>query len=165
MMLTARKLIKLFRMKPLPNEGGFYTETYRCKEKIQLKTLGSRNISTAILYLLTSNSCSKLHRLKHDEIFHFYLGDPVTMLQLHSDGKTEIITLGPDILKNQSVQVIVPRNTWQGCFLKKGGKFALLGTTVAPGFDFKDFQLGDRNNLLKKFPARSLAKIPECLLP
>jgi hypothetical protein len=141
-------------MKPLPNEGGFYTETYRCKEKIRLKTLGSRNISTAILYLLTPDTCSKLHRLKHDEIFHFYLGDPVTMLLLHPDGKTKIVTLGPDILKGHRVQIIVPRNTWQGCFLKKSGKFALLGTTVAPGFDFKDFHLADRNNLLKRFPSQ-----------
>jgi len=154
MMLTARKIIKLFRMKPLPNEGGFYTETYRCPEKIRLKTIGSRNISTAILYLLTPDTRSKLHRLKHDEIFHFYLGDPVTMLLLHPNGKTEIITLGPDILKGHRVQTTIPRNTWQGCLLKKRGKFALLGTTVAPGFDFNDFQLADRNNLLKKFPSQ-----------
>ena len=151
-MLTAQRIIKLFKMKPLPNEGGFYTETYRCKGKIHFKNIGSRNISTAILYLLTSDTCSKLHRLKHDEIFHFYLGDPVTMLLLHPAGETEIITLGPDILKGRSVQTIVPRNTWQGCILKKGGKFALLGTTVAPGFDFDDFQLGDRKKLLAKFP-------------
>jgi predicted cupin superfamily sugar epimerase len=154
MMLTARKIIKLFRMKPLPNEGGFYAETYRCPEKIRFKTLGLRNISTAILYLLTPETCSKLHRLKSDEIFHFYLGDPVTMLLLHHGGETEIITLGPDILKGHRIQVIVPRNTWQGCLLKKGGKFALLGTTVAPGFEFADFEIGDRKKLLIKFPAR-----------
>ncbi len=154
MMLTAEKIIKLFRMKPLPNEGGFYTETYRCKDEIRLKTLGSRNISTAILYLLTQGTCSKLHRLKHDEIFHFYLGHPVTMLLLRPNGKTEIITLGPDISKNQSVQIIVPRNNWQGCLLKKPGKFALLGTTVAPGFDLKDFELADRKKLLAKFPSQ-----------
>ncbi len=154
MMLTAQKLIKLFRMKPLPDEGGFYTETYRCKEKIQLKVLGSRNISTAILYLLPPEACSKLHRLKHDEIFHFYLGDPVTMLLLFPNGESKIITLGHGILKGQSVQTIIPKNTWQGCFLKKSGKFALLGTTVAPGFDFKDFQLANRSNLLKKFSAQ-----------
>jgi len=176
MMLTARKIIKLFKMRLLPNEGGFYTETYRCPEKIDPDVVnrgrperaqrvegpmhspagrfGSRNISTAILYLLTPDTCSKLHKLKHDEIFHFYLGCPVTMLLLHPDGKTEIITLGPDILKGHRVQVIIPRNTWQGCLLKKRGKFALLGTTVAPGFDFNDFQLADRNNLLKKFPSQ-----------
>jgi len=153
MMPTAEKIIKLFRMKPLPNEGGFYTETYRCKDKIRGK-FGSRNISTAILYLLTADSCSKLHRLKHDEIFHFYLGDPVSMLLLSPNGKSEIVTLGPDILKRHHVQVIVPRNTWQGCLLKKRGRFALLGTTIAPGFDFKDFQLADKNYLLKKFPTQ-----------
>jgi predicted cupin superfamily sugar epimerase len=154
MMLTAEKIIKLFKMKPLTDEGGFYAETYRCTKKIRFKTPSSRNISTAILYLLTPDTISKLHRLKNDEIFHFYLGDPVTMLLLHPNGKSKIVTLSHDILKGQSVQTIVPKNTWQGALLNKGGKFALLGTTVAPGFDFADFQLANRNILLKKFPAQ-----------
>jgi len=155
MIPTAQQIIKFFGMKPLTDEGGFYPETYRCAEKIRCKNLGLRNISTAILYLLTPETCSKLHRVKSDEIFHFYLGDPVTMLQLYPDGKSKIITLGSDILKGQFVQALVPRNTWQGCLLKRSGKFALLGTTVAPSFDFADFELADRKNLLKKYPAQS----------
>lgn len=91
-------------MKPLPNEGGFYTETYRCPEKLLSKNIGLRNINTAIVYLLTSETCSKIHRLKHDEIFHFYFGDPVTMLLLYKNGKSEIVTLGHDIFKGQQVR-------------------------------------------------------------
>ena len=113
-------------MKPLPNEGGFYVETYRAKEKIPKAALPDRsardrNFSTAILYLLTPDTLSRLHRLKSDEIFHFYLGDPVTMLQLHPDGSTEVIDLGQDILNGQRIQVTVPKNTWQGAFLKQEG--------------------------------------------
>ena len=152
-MPASEKIIKLFKMKPLPQEGGFYTETYRSPVKMRSKA-GVRNISTAILYLLTNQTISKMHKLKHDEVFHFYFGDPVTMLVLYPDGKSETITLGHNIFKGQSVQVTIPRNTWQGCFIKAGGEFALLGTTVAPGFDFSDFEMADKKTLLKKFPSQ-----------
>ena len=100
-------------MKPLPYEGGFYVETYRCDEKITQVALPTRyssekNFSTAILYLLTPDTFSAFHRLRSDEIFHFYLGDSVTMLQLHPDGSSEVTTLGQDIMKGQRLQVTVP---------------------------------------------------------
>ena len=146
-------------MKPLPHEGGYYVETYRCDEKISPTALparytGERNLSTAILYLLTPDMFSALHRLRSDEIFHFYLGDPVTMLQLHSNGSSEVITLGQDIFNDQRVQVTVPKNSWQGCFLNEGGKFALMGTTIAPGFEFADFELAQREELLERYPGQ-----------
>ncbi len=146
-------------MKPLPDEGGYYVETYRCREKIARAGLparytGERNFATAILYLLTPDTFSTLHRVAGDEIFHFYLGDAVTMLQLHPDGSSEVIDLGPDIMTGQRVQVTVPRSTWQGCFLKQGGKFALMGTTIAPGFEFADFEAGARDELLAKYPGQ-----------
>jgi predicted cupin superfamily sugar epimerase len=127
-------------MKPLPGEGGYYVETYRASEKISETALPAgytdqRSFSTATLYLLTPNTFSALHRLKSDEIFHFYLGDPVTMLQLHPDGPSEVTTLGQDIMNGQRVQVTVPKNSWQGCFLNEGGRFALMGCTAAPGFE------------------------------
>lgn len=145
-------------MRPLPEEGGFYVETYRCREKIAQANLppgyaGDRNFSTAILYLLTPDTFSALHRLKSDEVFHFYLGDPITMLQLHPDGAGEVIALGRDIFNGQRVQVTVPRESWQGCFLNKGGKFALMGTTVAPGFETADFEPAQRQALLQRYPA------------
>jgi predicted cupin superfamily sugar epimerase len=85
-------------------------------------------------------------------MFHFYFGDPVTMLQLHPDGTSEIIKLGHSILREQKVQALVPKGTWQGAFVQPGGKFALLGCSVGPGFDEKDFELGDRDALLAKYP-------------
>jgi predicted cupin superfamily sugar epimerase len=146
-------------MKPLAGEGGYYVETYRASEKIGKAALpvrytDARSFSTAILYLLTADTCSALHRLRSDEIFHFYLGDPVTMLQLCPDGSSEVITLGRDILNGQRVQVAVPKDSWQGCFLNEGGSFALMGTTIAPGFEFADFEPARREELLKKYPAR-----------
>jgi len=158
-MTTAQQIIEFFGMKPLPNEGGFYIETYRCREKLALPHLparyaGGRNLCTAILYLLTPDTFSALHRVKSDEIFHFYLGDPVTMLQLHPDGSSEVITLGRDIFKGNRVQVIVPNGAWQGCFLDPRGKFALMGTTVCPGFEFADFEPANREQLLEQYPAQ-----------
>jgi hypothetical protein len=144
-------------MQPLRQEGGYYIETYRAVEKLKKDVLppgfsGDRNLASVILYLLTAKTVSSMHRLKSDEMFHFYFGDPVTMLQLHPDGHSELITLGSNILKEQKVQVLVPRGVWQGAFVQPGGKFALLGCSVAPGFDEKDFELGDRNVLLAKYP-------------
>lgn len=149
--MTAEQIIELFGMKPLAGEGGYYVETYRSREKIAQKGLTERNLGSAILYLLTPDTFSALHRLRSDETFHFYLGDAVTMLQLHPDGAGEVITLGQDILNGQRVQVTVPRDTWQGCLLNEGGRFALMGTTVAPGFEFDDFEAADREELLKQY--------------
>jgi predicted cupin superfamily sugar epimerase len=158
-METAEEIIEFFRMKPLPREGGYYVETYRCDEKIAGANLpkrytGQRSFSSTILYLLTPDTFSRLHKLASDEMFHFYLGDTVTMLQLHPDGSSEMIELGPDLAKGRRVQVTVPRGAWQGCYLNQGGKFALMGTTVSPGFEFADFEEADRDRLLNEYPTR-----------
>ncbi len=147
-------------MKPLPKEGGFYVETYRSEEKIGPEVLverfkGQRNLGTAILYLLTADTVSKLHRLRSDEIYHFYLGDEVTMLQLFPDGSSRAITLGCDIADGQLLQVVVPQGVWMGGLLRAGGKFALMGTTVCPGFELEDFESADREQLLKLYPSQS----------
>lgn len=158
-MLTAEQIIDFFQMKPLPGEGGYYVETYRAAEKFAHAGLadrysGDRNYSTAILYLLTPDTCSRLHRVKSDEVFHFYLGDAVTMLQLHPDETSEVICLGRDIFNGQRVQVAVPHGTWQGCLLNEGGSFALMGCTVAPGFEFDDYESWPGNELLRQYPHR-----------
>lgn len=158
-MTAAGQIIEFFGMKPLPHEGGYYVETYRARHKIGEaappdKHAGERNLATAILYLITPDTFSALHRIMSDEIFHFYLGDPVAMLQLHPDGSSEDVTLGRDILNGQRVQVMVPANTWQGCFLNEGGRFALMGTTVAPGFESADFELAKRAQLLEQYPSQ-----------
>lgn len=158
-MPTAQEIIDRLNLQPHPNEGGYYVETYRCDENIPEQGLPDRygsekSFGTAIYYLLTPETFSEFHRLPTDEIFHFYLGDPVTMLQLHPDGSHDIITLGTDLLAGHKPQVVVPRGTWQGSFLNEGGDFALMGATVSPGFDFSDYESGKRGPLVEKYPAQ-----------
>ena len=155
--MDAEAIIRQLGLQPHP-EGGFYRETYRSCEKIAAAAIPprygkDRSLSTAIYYLLTPDSCSTLHRLQSDEVFHFYAGDPVTMLQLHRDGRGETIVLGHDIMAGEQLQVVVPEGVWQGMFLNDGGTFALLGTTVSPGFDFEDFEVGTRDALIRQYPS------------
>ncbi len=155
--MNAQEIIDRLGMVPHPEEGGYFVETYKCEESIPRKALperyhGKRSFGTAIFYLLTPDTFSQLHSLESDEIFHFYLGDPVSMLQMRPDGSSEVLTLGQDILRGQRLQVVVPRGTWQGAFLNAGGEFALLGCTVAPGFEYADYETGSRGDLLKEYP-------------
>jgi predicted cupin superfamily sugar epimerase len=158
-MLTAEELIRLLRLEPLPREGGWYRETYRSPLQLPAAALAPRyqaprSAATAIYYLLTADSFSALHRLPGDEVYHFYLGDPVEMFQLGpepGDGG-RIITLGPDVGAGQQVQAVVPGGVWQGSMLRAGGTFALLGTTMAPGFDFADYEAADRAVLMAAYP-------------
>lgn len=143
-------IIARFNLKPHP-EGGFYTETYRSQENFVVSNK-NRSASTAIYFLLTSDSFSEMHRLCHDEIFHFYCGDQVEMLQLYPDGSSAVVYLGNQLLKGDSPQCIVPGNVWQGSRVAGGGRFALIGTTVSPGFDFADFERGDRQVLSNRYP-------------
>jgi hypothetical protein len=93
-----------------------------------------------------------MHRLASDEMFHFHLGDPVTWILLKKGGNWRKVILGPNLKAGQTVQLLIPAGTWFGGYLDEGAKFALMGTTVAPGFEFEDFQLGNREELLKAFP-------------
>jgi predicted cupin superfamily sugar epimerase len=113
---------------------------------------GDRPMSTAIYYLLEPGTYSEMHVLASDEIFHFYLGDPVEMLQLHPDGSSAVFTLGPDLQAGQHVQLVVPAGVWQGTRLIEGGKVALLGCTVTPGFDFADYRSATYAELAEKWP-------------
>ena len=159
-MLSAEEIIRRLNLKPLPMEGGYFRETYRSDETISRSVLplrfgGDRSFSTAIYYLLTADTFSALHRVPSDELFHFYLGDPVDMLQLHPDGSSAVIMLGHDLAGERQLQVVVPQLVWQGSFLREGGRWALLGTTVAPGFDFEDFEEGEREQLIRQYPDRA----------
>lgn len=156
-MLTADALIKKLGLVPLPHEGGFYAETYRSPELIPRAALprryaGDKSFCTAIYYLLTPETFSGMHRLPTDEIFHFLLGDPVTMLQLHPDGTGKTLVLGTKIGEGETPQAVVARGVWQGSFLQPGGAFALFSVTVAPGFDFSDYEDGDRAFLTAAYP-------------
>jgi predicted cupin superfamily sugar epimerase len=114
-------------------------------------------MGAAIYYMLTADTFSALHRLATDEIYHFYLGDPVEMLRLLPDGSVDTLTLGHNILQDMVLQATVNRGVWQGLRLAEGGRFALLGTTTAPGFDPEDYEHGDRDSLISAYPdARDL---------
>lgn len=154
---SAEDIIRILKLEPLQMEGGYFCQTYRSKETIPVEALPDRYdtpkiFGSAIYYLLTPDQRSAMHRLPTDEIFHFYLGDPVTMLQLHPDGSSDVITIGSDIAVGQQPQVLVPCFAWQGSILIEGGKFALMGTTMAPGFDYSDYEPGDRGELVEKYP-------------
>jgi predicted cupin superfamily sugar epimerase len=157
---TATDLIEKLGLSPLSQEGGYFAEKYRSGETIQApsqagKDPGSRSLYTAIYYLLTPDTKSALHRLRSDEIFHFYFGDPVEQLQLYPDGTSRLITLGPNPLAGETPQLLVPAGVWQGSRLAPGGSFALMGTTVVPGFEFVDYEHGALNALLSEYPDRA----------
>jgi len=138
--MTANELIGRLGLAPLPGEGGHYRETWRSRD------------GSAILYLLTPESFSALHRLPTDEIYHFYLGDPVEVLLLQPDGRSETVVLGPDLFGGQRVQHTVPGGVWQGSRVARGGAWALLGTTMAPAFDLAGYEAGDREALAAGWP-------------
>jgi hypothetical protein len=158
-MLTARAIVELLDLEPLPVEGGHFRQTWIAGETIAAAALPARYgrpkaAGTAIYYLLTdeADSFSALHRLPTDEVYHFYLGDPVEQWLLHGDGRVERVVLGPDLAGGQRVQHVAPRGVWQGSRLVPGGRFALLGTTMAPGFDPADYEGGTREALLAAYP-------------
>ncbi len=155
--ITANEIIALLDLKPLPIEGGYYAETYRSEQRLTadsgIATIGSpRHLITAIYYLLTPDTFSALHRLPGPEVYHFYLGDPVELTVLHPDAGMEKITLGTDLAQGMRPQVVVLGGTWQGSRLLEGGEFALMGTTMSPGYHPDDFELGDRLSLEAIFP-------------
>lgn len=158
-MLTAKELIEHLKLEPLPVEGGYFRQTYRSDETLARSALPGRYPServfgTAIYYLLSDEpDCfSALHRLPTEELYHFYLGDPVELLLLHADGRTERVVLGAEIFGAQQVQFVVPRGVWQGSRLIQGRRWALLGTTMAPGYDPSDFEGGEREALIQRYP-------------
>jgi len=155
-MLTAEQIRELLQMRPHPIEGGYFAETHRGATVVQRNLLpgypSERAISTAIYYLLTPDTFSAMHRVRGDEMFHFYLGDAVEMLQLQADGSGEVILLGQDIAAGMRPQHNVPGGVWQGSRIRAGGKFALLGTTMAPGFEYEDYETGQRPELIARYP-------------
>lgn len=149
--MTANDIKALLKLEPHPIEGGFFRRTYTSRYTIDSEN-GPRNIGSAIYYLLEAGTFSELHVLTSDEIFHFYLGDPVEMLQLYPDGRSEVFILGPNLATGQHVQLVVPGGVWQGTRLLREGEFALLGCSVTPGFDYADYKSGKFAELVTKWP-------------
>ncbi len=152
--MTADEIKSLLHLEPHPVEGGFYRRTYASTGSITLSR-GARPLGTAIYYLLEPGIFSEMHILQSDELFHFYLGDPVEMLQLRPDGSSAVFTLGQDLQAGQHVQLTVSAGVWQGTRLVEGGKVALLGCTVTPGFDFVDYRSGSYAELAAKWPSEA----------
>jgi predicted cupin superfamily sugar epimerase len=153
--MELKDIIKTLNLSPLPEEGGLFSETFRSRYTVRVKYDGkevSRAAGTCIYYLVTPDDFSALHKVQGEEIFHFYLGDPVEMVQLQDDGPKKII-IGNDLESGHRPQVIVPAGVWQGTRLSEGGKFALLGCTVNPGFEYEDFSIAGREELTKLYPS------------
>jgi len=152
--MTADEVKALLNLQPHPIEGGHFRRTYTSAATVDLPR-GPRPAGTAIYYLLEPGTFSEMHVLSSDELFHFYLGDPVEMLQLYADGSSAIFALGQDLMDDQHVQLVVPAGVWQGTRLIGNGKVALLGCTVTPGFDFADYCGGSYAELAEKWPERA----------
>ncbi len=148
--MDARSLADLLELVPHP-EGGFYRETYRGALSVPAHG-GERAVSTAIYFLLTGGNFSAFHRIRSDELWHYYGGDPVCVRLLHADGRLEERLVGMDIAAGQRPQVVVPANCWFAASVVKPDGWTLVGCTVAPGFDFSDFELADRTVLSNQFP-------------
>jgi predicted cupin superfamily sugar epimerase len=154
---AAAAIIARLGLSPHPKEGGWFRETYRSREVLAPIGLAprygaARSVATAIYYLLTPDTVSALHRLASDEGFHFYAGDAVEQLRLHPDGRGEVVILGSDFRAGMAPQSVVPQGVWQGARLVPGGRYALLGCTVAPGFDYADYEAGARVPLAAAYP-------------
>ena len=156
--MTADEVKKLLGLNPHPREGGWYVRSYEAAERIDAGAFadgrygGPRLTGTAIYYLLEPDTFSEMHRLKSDEIFHFYAGDAVEMLQLRPDGGGRRILIGNDLGSEARPQVVVERGVWQGSRLVAGGQWALLGCSVSPGFEFEDYEEGSRAELSAVWP-------------
>lgn len=156
MLAEIDRLVKGLNLAPHP-EGGFYRETYRAAEAIPNAGLparfhGDRSQSTAIYYLLRAGDRSKLHRIKSDEVWHFYDGDPLVIVAISPAGELTETKLGRDFAAGEVPQHVVPAGHWFGAIPAEGSAYALAGCTVAPGFDFADFELARRDVLLSDFP-------------
>jgi predicted cupin superfamily sugar epimerase len=149
--MNSDEIKKLLKLEAHPIEGGYFRRTYTSTGTVE-SARGVRAQGTAIYYLLETGAFSELHVLESDEIFHFYLGDPVEMLHLYPDGGSAVFTLGHDLEAGQQVQILVPAGVWQGARLAGDGKVALLGCTVTPGFNYADYRNARYADLASKWP-------------
>lgn len=143
-------------MLPHP-EGGHFKETYRSEEVAKKEHLpehfpGDRNFSTGIFYLLEKDECSKFHRIKSDEMWHFYDGTSLTIYEINEAGDLIEHKLGLDADNGQKPQVLIKKNVWFGAKLDDPDSYCLAGCTVSPGFHFEDFEMGKRDDLTAQFP-------------
>lgn len=151
MIPEAQKWINRFNMQPHP-EGGYYEETYRSTGSI---AESDRSFSTAIYYLLLERAFSAFHRIRSDELWHFYAGQTLEIAVLYPDGSLKIHRLGANWEMGDRFQLLVPANHWFASRMADPTTYALVGCTVSPGFDFRDFEMAQRENLLQQYPQHS----------
>ena len=154
--MTAQQYIQSLNLQPHP-EGGYFAETYRSAETIPRHALpgrfgGARAFGTAIYFLLESHHVSALHRIQADEIWHFYAGGPLEVFVISLTGNLTVIRLGNNPEQGEVFQAVVSAGCWFGAKPAPGADFSLVGCTVAPGFDFADFEMADPAPLLAEFP-------------
>lgn len=138
-------------------EGGYYREIYRSPGTIPVEALsdgfnGDRSFATTIYFLLQAGDFSAFHRIQSDEIWHFYAGGALTVFVIHPDGRREDIHLGADAAKGQVFAAVVPAGSWFGSRPDTGAAYSLTGCTVAPGFDFQDFEMAEKEKLADEYP-------------
>src|SRR5436190_20262486 len=150
-----QELIDRLGLGPHP-ERGFYAETHRAAERVRSPShAGDRSASTAIYFLVSaSEPHTFLHRLASDEVFHLYEGGPLDVLRLMPDGSSDVARLGLDVRRGERPQLVLERGTWFGTELCPGASHCLIGCTVAPGFEFEDFELADAAELIRRYPAQ-----------
>ncbi len=155
-MHTSQYWIKKLQLQKHP-EGGYFREVYRSVETIPKQSLherysGERNHSTSIYFLITSDTFSAFHRIKSDETWHFYHGSSITIFIIDENGKYSTVSLGSNPEKDEVFQFTIPHGTWFAASVDEPDSYALIGCTVAPGFQYDDFELGNREEMLKLFP-------------
>lgn len=141
-------------------EGGWFRESYRASGSAPAAALpdafgGARSYCTAIYFLLERGDISALHRIKSDELWHFYAGATLTVHAITPDGQHRQMNVGRDLEAGASFQAVVPAGCWFGAEVTGEGDYSLVGCTVAPGFDFSDFEMGGREELLRDFPSHA----------
>lgn len=155
-MNSYKEIIKKLELAPHP-EGGYFKETYRSQGKIEKEYLpdeygSDRNYATCIYFLLTADTFSAFHKINQDEIWHFYDGSPIELHILSEDGNHSKVIIGNNFSKEHIPQYVVPGGCWFAAKVMDNEAYALVGCTVSPGFDFKDFVLPSRKELIAKFP-------------
>lgn len=145
-------IITELNLQPHP-EGGFFRETYRSSSvTANGPQQASRSLSTGIYFLLTSVNFSALHRIQSDEMWHFYAGDPLEVIEIDGEGNCIHTVIGNRFERGETPQYVVKAGHWFGSRVLGDGIFSLVGCTVSPGFDFADFEMGDRQTLIKEYP-------------
>lgn len=148
-MIDVKLIIDKLNLSPHP-EGGYYRECYRSEQNVQLPNDKKRSAGTGIYFLLAEGELSNWHRVRWDEVWHFYDGDSLVLEIIDQDGLLRRLTLGDSFAENMEFQRLVPQNCWQRAY--STGRYSLVGCTVSPGFEFEDFEMIEPQKLADRYP-------------